>query len=57
MVGVLKCQNVTIHQTWEFLMKIIQMRITTKTEKNKLMLEKFERLYDQLIKTNIRKKN
>lgn len=38
-------------------MKIIQMRITTKTEKNKLMLEKFERLYDQLIKTNIRKKN
>ena len=28
-----------------------------KNEKNKLMLEKFERLYDQLIKTHIRKKN
>ena len=38
-------------------MKIIQMRITTKNEKNKLMLEKFGRLYDQLIKTRIRKKN
>ena len=46
MFGVLKCQNVAIHQTLEFIMKGINLERKQEKENIKLALEKFKRLHD-----------
>ena len=46
MFGVLKCQNVAIHQMLELILKGINPERKQEKENIKLALEKFKRLHD-----------